>query len=93
MIIKGKKKGDVTFVCNLMPEAKKVSVVGTFNNWDPDAKRMVKSKDGSFRATMTLPPGDHEYKFVVDGIWLDDPDTERRVPNPHGTLNSVVCVS
>jgi len=92
MVIPGKKKGETTFVCRLTPEPKKVCLVGDFNRWNPTKKRMVRSKDGSFRARVSLAPGRHEYKFVADGIWTTDPDAESNVVNGHGTLNSVVVV-
>jgi hypothetical protein len=39
-----------------------------------------------------LPPGRHEYKFVVDGQWLPDPNAQANAFNAYGTLNSVVEV-
>lgn len=89
MIVKGSKRGEVTFVLNQMPTAKKVYLAGTFNQWDPVEKKMSKSKDGSFRAKMKLTPGKYEYKFIVDGDWVDDPEADKSV-NEFGTTNSVV---
>jgi len=91
--VQKKKNGDVTFICDVAPEAKKVFLVGSFNEWDPNAKRMSKSKDGTFRAKIKLPPGKHEYKFVADGDWIQDPKAEEQVTNQLGTLNSVVNVN
>ncbi|MBQ2382636.1 MAG: type I pullulanase, partial [Oscillospiraceae bacterium] len=49
-----------------------VYLAGTFNNWSTSSTKMTKS--GSiFSATVTLTPGVHEYKFVVDGNWITDP--------------------
>lgn len=92
MIVQGRKNGEVTFVCRPPGPAKAVYLVGTFNRWNPARKRMVKVKDGSFRAKMSLPPGEYHYKFVVDGAWIEDSHAERQVENEHGTLNSVVTV-
>ena len=50
----------------------KVYLAGTFNNWSTSATQMTKS-DGVFSTTVTLEPGIHEYKFVVDGNWMCDP--------------------
>ena len=93
MIVQGQKNGDFTFVCRPQAAAKTVYLVGSFNRWNPTKKRMVKVKDGSFRAKMSLRPGEYHYKFVVDGSWIEDPDAERQVTNEHGTLNSVVTVA
>ena len=93
MIVQGKKDGESTFVCRPPTEAKAVYLVGSFNRWDLTKKRMVKVKDGSFRAKMSLRPGAYQYKFVVDGAWIEDPDAEQQVMNEHGTLNSVVTIA
>jgi hypothetical protein len=90
MVVLWKRKGEMTFVCDRVPGAKRVYLTGDFNQWDPKNRRMVKVKDGSFRAKMKLEPGQYQYKFVVDGSWICDPDAERQVANPYGTLNSVV---
>ncbi len=68
----------------------KVFLAGSFNNWDPTAKEMVDKKgDGVYAVTLTLAPGAHQYKFVVDGTWCADPECADWVQNDHGTLNSV----
>ena len=72
----------------------KVFVAGSFNNWDPTAKEMLDKKgEGLFSATLTLPAGDYQYKFVIDGTWCADPECSDWVQNDHGTLNSVKHVS
>ncbi len=93
MIITGKRKGEVTFVCNHHTEAKQVYLVGSFNNWDPKVKRMRRYKDGSFRTRVSLDAGDHYYKFVIDGEWQHDPEAPRQVANEMGSLNSVVSLA
>jgi len=80
------------FVCNLNSDAKEVYLVGEFNNWDPRADRMVKTK-GAFRKTLRLTPGEYQYKFIVDGEWHNDPSAMRQVPNRFGTMNSIIHVS
>jgi AMP-activated protein kinase-like protein len=39
-----------------------------------------------------LKSGQYEYRFVVDGIWSDDPQARQSVANPHGGFNSVLKV-
>lgn len=82
----------VTFVCNLKNDAEKVFLAGDFNQWNPQAERMTRSKDGSFRARIQLPPGEYQYKFVIDGIWFNDPSAQAQVMNQHRSLNSVIRV-
>ncbi len=50
-----------------------VAIAGEFNNWNTGATLMEK-KEGVWTVTVELPPGKHEYKFVVDGQWMADPD-------------------
>lgn len=70
-----------------------VFVAGTFNNWDPSQHRMQDDPaHGGYRIALTLPPGRHEYKFIVNGDWVADPACADWQPNGLGTLNSVVSV-
>jgi hypothetical protein len=39
---------------------------------------------------LALPPGLYQYKFVVDGQWLPDPNAHAFAPNGFGTVNSVI---
>ncbi|MGH7530846.1 MAG: isoamylase early set domain-containing protein [Gemmatimonadales bacterium] len=57
------------------PEARQVTVAGTFNQWDPQAAPLVRTGPaGTWTATLRLPAGEHEYAFVVDGVrWVPDP--------------------
>jgi hypothetical protein len=73
-------------------EAKKVSLVGEFNNWNPDADPMQRDENGTWTKTKMLSPGNLEYKFFVDGEWIQDPENLRTCPNCFGTQNSVVKV-
>jgi len=70
-----------------------VYLAGSFNNWDPQAKPMTDKKNtGLFSAAVMLPPGSHEYKFVINGTWCVDPTNSDWTQNSHGTLNSVLVV-
>lgn len=92
MVLMDVKKNQVIFVCGIKPDAKRVYLVGTFNNWQENDRRMTKVRDGSFRARLTLAPGHYEYKFLIDGEWTYDPDAPEVVTNRYGTRNSVVVV-
>ncbi len=56
----------IHFVC-LAPTAKHVTVVGDFNDWDPEAHPMKRRVDGSWAAEIPLGHGHHHYLFMVDG--------------------------
>ena len=74
------------------PQAKKVSVVGSFNNWDPKKVTAKKDTGGNWTGKISLKPGRYEYKFLVDGSWVNDPKCSSAVYNSFGTQNSVVEV-
>ncbi len=83
---------EVDFVldCN---GAEHVYVCGDFNGWQPTSLRMIGNLElGLWEKRLVLPPGRHEYKFVVDGQWWHDPAARENVLNQFGTLNSVVEV-
>ncbi len=68
-----------------------VNVVGSFNNWDPEAHPLKENPDsGFFTRTMLLPKGRYEYKFVVNGKWTEDPNGSAKIPNDMGSYNSVL---
>jgi len=74
------------------PNAREVSVAGTFNDWQSGAAPMIRKRGGRWWTELLLQPGLYEYRFVVDGQWQDDPMAARFVANPFGGLNSVVEV-
>ena len=91
MINDVKKKGTVQFAVHPESNAKKVLLAGTFNDWQP--QRMTKKKDGTFVSNQQLAPGEYRYRFVIDGKWVPDNDNPARVPNPYGSVDSVVQIS
>lgn len=74
------------------PQAKQVSIVGSFNEWDPHADLMRRDKDGAWRCTLVIDPGEYEYRFFVDGAWCDDPENMLRCQNEFGTQNCVLII-
>jgi 1,4-alpha-glucan branching enzyme len=91
MIGKGNKKGTTRFALKPAASVKKVAVAGSFDDWRFLA--MKKQKDGAFVATVAIPAGNYEYKFVVDDQWIVDPDNNAWALNPYGTLNSLLVVA
>ena len=73
------------------PEAKDVVLCGSFNRWVPHAHPLEQDKKGTWSTHVALEPGTHEYRFLVDGQWQDDPDAAK-VLNPYGTQNCVRVV-
>ncbi len=81
------------FPGNRVPTAKRVSVIGSFNAWDPQAHRLRKSPEGDWGITIHLSPSRVVYCFDVDGIaWLDSAD-DGRMPNGWGSEYSIRYVN
>lgn len=74
------------------PQAKKVMLSGSFNKWDTKSLSAKKDSKGNWSVKVSLKPGRHEYKFLVDGSWINDPRCNSCVPNSFGTHNCVVDV-
>lgn len=75
------------------PAAQSVLLAGNFSNWDQSPVSLKKMKDGKWEATLALEPGTYEYRFLVDGEWLDDPKCDQHAPNPFGSANCVRVVA
>jgi 1,4-alpha-glucan branching enzyme len=76
------------------PRAKEVMLVGDFTNWQAKPLQMdrMKPRSRTFAVTLSLPPGSYQYKFIVDGEWVEDPKAES-VANNFGTRNSVIHIA
>ncbi len=86
-------KYPITFRLTLDAPAEVVYLAGSFNDWQPRQARM-QSEDGgrTWTLTLKLPPGAHQYKFVVNGTdWRTDPNAPE-IDDGNGNLNSVVWV-
>ncbi len=71
-------------------DAEKVSIAGSFNNWDVNKNRLTKNDYGVWYIVLPLPKGKIEYKFVVDDSkWLKDEKNKNSSPDSYGGENSV----
>lgn len=95
--LKGKNVCKVTFTLptQAVKEARKVFLVGEFNEWSIQATPMKKQKDGSFAVTLELKTGrEYQFRYCIDGlIWENDYEADRYEFSPiANTDNSVVTV-
>lgn len=78
-----------------------VSIRGSFNNWGETP--LEPGEGGVWTVTLDLSPGEHQYKFFVNGewppdmtTWLDggpvDAEAEEYVDDGHGGMNAVRTV-
>ena len=83
---------EVTFSLD-RPGAQEVYLCGEVNQWSAVSLRMIRhGASEHWEKRLTLAPGRHQYKFVVDGEWIHDPEAAENVPNQHGSLNSIMEV-
>ena len=80
------------FYCHA-PQAKQVSLVGDFNNWDSNATPMVRQPDGRWMTSLELSHGYHEYVFLVDGNRVLDPRATGKTKDSHDQAVSLLAVS
>jgi 1,4-alpha-glucan branching enzyme len=84
--VEPKKKESFTYFA---PTAENVWLVGDFTDWERNPITLKKQRDGTWKATVPLDPGTHEYRYLVDGQWQDDPQCRMHRPNPFGADNCV----
>jgi len=82
-------------------EVQSVSLRGGFNGWGETP--MERGDDGTWSATVDLAPGEHQYKFFINGDWPQDMSTwleggpvdaqaDEYTDDGHGGLNAVRIV-
>lgn len=85
-------KADTRFFLKGFRSAKDVYLSGTFNEWSTLKTRMTKS-DSGWHVTVPLQAGKHQYKFIVDSRWMEDPQNDRREDDGQGGYNSVYFIT
>ena len=86
-------RSTVRFVL-VAPYASRVSLVGDFNRWNPQAMPMRRSSDGrTWTLEVSLAPGRHLYSFFIDGDLAPDPAAPRAGDDDFGVPSSVILVS
>jgi hypothetical protein len=74
------------------PSAKRVSLVGDFNGWNPGAVPMRRGSSDVWVVDVRLEPGRHVFAFSVDGALRADAAAPRAVEDDFGVPGSVVVV-
>ena len=75
-------------------EAKKVTVLGTFNEWDEKkAVELKKLKNGTFKGTVDLEKDNsYEFKYLVDGVFVNEEEADAYTTNEFGGQNAVLTL-
>ncbi|WP_422862093.1 isoamylase early set domain-containing protein [Flagellimonas sp. W118] len=89
--LKSKPVCKVTFTVPA-EEAKKVAVVGDFNDWNPKGSTLRKLKNGTFKGIFDLPKDNSfEFRYLVDDTYINDAEADRYQWNDYaGTENAVL---
>ncbi|MDA8240621.1 MAG: isoamylase early set domain-containing protein [Nitrospiraceae bacterium] len=76
------------------PKARKVTIVGDFNNWNQEATPLRKMEGGDFMVTLELASGkEYRFRYLIDGKrWENDWHADKYVKSPFGVDDSVVAV-
>ena len=68
-----------------------VRVSGSWCGWSEGVPLALNAEAGIFEAALALPPGTHQFKFIVDGKWLAAPGQDC-IRDSSGNENNVVSV-
>jgi enterochelin esterase family protein len=83
--------GNTTFTLAGHTDAEAVAIYGSFNDWIQTKNYCLKQADG-WVCHVDLAPGKYTYKFLVDGVGLNDPTSAATEDDGHGALDSVIVI-
>jgi hypothetical protein len=95
--VKSRKVSKVTFEIpkNELPEdiqVESIDLVGDFNDWEPMATPLKRTKNRSYKVTLDLnPETEYQFRYLVNRErWYNDWHADAYVPNNLGDDNCVV---
>ena len=75
------------------PAHSNVQIAGDFNNWRPEALSFSDmATEPMWQTKFSLKPGSYQYKYLLDGQWIADPDNEHTMDDSFGGINSILKV-
>ena len=83
---------------HLAPRADSVSLIGSFNRWQPGLLPLQRAANGWWHAAVHLPPGNHLYRFWIEdadhpeGVWRRDPENPDCVESGYADGHSCVMI-
>ncbi len=69
-----------------------ISVIGDFNNWNPENDVLIKGSDNIWRLKKRLTRGQYRYMFLVDGTWSVDLYNKDSASNDVGKICSLLTI-
>ncbi len=95
------KSGDLCKVKFTIPRTlgenfDRISLVGDFNEWDPNANIFTETdKKGNYILSIELPAGkEYQFRYLGDGeAWFNEPDADKHIETYFGdSENSVIII-
>ena len=83
--------GNTTFKLRGHTDAEAVAIYGSFNNWIQTKNYCAKEVDG-WVCRVDLAPGKYTYKFLIDGVGLNDPLNSATEDDGQGHIASVIVI-
>ena len=76
-------------------DAKKVALVGDFNDWNSEATALKRLKGGTYSIMLDLPRDrEFQFRYLIDGNrWENDWEADSSVPPPAGDCENSVVVT
>jgi enterochelin esterase-like enzyme len=83
--------GNTTFRLPGHTDAQAVAIYGSFNNWI-QTKNYCAREGAGWVCRIDLAPGKYTYKFLVDGVGLNDPVNSATEDDGNGSIDSVIVI-
>jgi enterochelin esterase family protein len=83
--------GNTTFKLTGHTDAEAVAIYGSFNDWIQTKNYCAREGDG-WVCRVDLAPGKYTYKFLVDGLGLNDPSNPATEADSNGLVDSVIVI-
>jgi len=83
--------GNTTFTLAGHTDAEAVAIYGSFNDWSQTKNYCGRQGDG-WVCRIDLAPGKYTYKFLVDGVGLNDPANSATEDGGNGRVDSVIVI-
>jgi len=83
--------GNTTFTLRGHTDAEAVAIYGSFNDWLQTKNYCAKESDG-WVCRIDLTPGKYTYKFLVDGVGLNDPANSATEDDGNDHMDSVIII-
>ncbi|HYR74392.1 MAG TPA: alpha/beta hydrolase-fold protein [Pyrinomonadaceae bacterium] len=83
--------GNTTFTLAGHTDAEAVAIYGSFNDWI-QTKNYCLKQAGGWVCRLDLAPGKYTYRFLVDGVGLNDPANSATEGDGNGHMDSVIVI-